>query len=150
MHYVEAIVDLWHNFDRDRKHIVCDEQVAVVCTANRTNFIELTIDGHGSHTFERNSQKEAKLGPLSLNLTKADIDPDSFFLSVFEVVAIANDVCAAIPRIGCKDVQTSQSLHLELNSTFYFFYIFSCFTLCMYYNIIFRWKLFYSNRVSLG
>ena len=100
-----------------------------MCTANHTNFIELTIDGHGSHTFERNSQKEAKLGPLSLNLTKADIDPNSFFLSVFEVVAIANDVCTNIPRIGCKDVQTSQSLHLELNSKFHFSYMYSRFTL---------------------
>ena len=98
---------------------VCGEEVTIVCNANRTTFITISVNGYGSHTFERNSKKSAQLGPFDLNVTKAETDPHNYFLTPFEVVGITNQqYVVELPQITCSDVESSISLQVQIKSKF--------------------------------
>lgn len=98
---------------------MCGEEVTIVCNANHTTFITISVNGYGSHTFERNSKKLAQLGPFNLNLTKADTDPHNRFLTTFEVVGITNQqYVVELPQITCSDVESSNFLQVQRKSKF--------------------------------
>ena len=98
---------------------VCGEDVTVVCNANYTTFITISVDGYGFHTFERNSKKLTQLGPFNLNLTKADTDPHNYFLTTFEVVGITNQQYVVdLQQITCSDVKSSDFLKINIESKF--------------------------------
>lgn len=96
---------------------VCGEQVTIVCSAKHTNFINISVDGHGSQIFERTSRKLAVLGPFDLYLTRVDIDPVNTYLTIFEVTSVTNqEYFVELPQIYCSDVQSSDSLSIEIRS----------------------------------
>ena len=99
--------------------LFCGQQLTFSCSANKTNFISLSIDGSGAQTvtFRRNSAKEAQLGPVTLNLIMADVDPDSIFLTNFKVKGLlAASYYGSIPNISCSDARSSDFIRLERES----------------------------------
>lgn len=92
------------------------QDVMFICEASTTTFVSISVDDYGTETFERNSNEAVRqLGPVVLNLTRADIDPTSPFLTIFEVKGILDDASDSL-NITCSDVSGSVPLFLLLNS----------------------------------
>ena len=62
------------------------QDVLFTCTANFTNVIYVTVNGYRRVVFERNTPNPiVYFQSVLLNLTRRDIDPVNFYLSIFEV-----------------------------------------------------------------
>ena len=95
------------------------QDVMFICEASTTTFVSISVDDYGTETFERNSNKTVRqLGPVVLNLTRADIDPASQFLTIFEVKGILEDARDSL-NITCSDVSGSMPLFILLKSKSY-------------------------------
>ena len=117
----------------------CGGVASIVCHATGTNMISFAVANatysFGSHTFERNSPRSAKVGPLELTLLKAVADPQNAFLTTFNVNGSEKHMTSLM--INCTDAKSTRYVEIKTMSKLVI-YILKQFTDCLY---IFRSKL---------
>ena len=122
--------------------VSCGEVASIACHATGTNTISFAVatetQSFGSHTFERNSPRSAKVGPLELTLLEAVADPRNPFLTIFNVNGSEKHVMSYL-MINCTDAISTR--HVEIKTTSKLgivIYILKQFTDCLF---MFRTKL---------
>ncbi|CAI8006777.1 hypothetical protein GBAR_LOCUS4897 [Geodia barretti] len=101
-------------FPLSSETVSCGEVITIFCYADRTPEVTVAARRHpavsfGSHTYERNSPRLARVGPVELNLTDvvvSPVKPDS--LSNFNVTASERHNGTII--ITCADVYNSSEV----------------------------------------
>ena len=120
--------------------VSCGEAVSIVCHATGTNIISFAVAANatysfGTHTFERNSPRSAKVGPLELTLLEAVADSQNPFLTTFNVNGSETHMTPLM--INCTDAKSTRYVEIKTMSKLVI-YIMKQFTDCLF---IFRSKL---------
>ena len=79
-----------------------NENLNFTCRAEEVKKISITIEGFGSVTFRRNSDKFEKLGPFDLTLSKAESSHISETFSTFEVLGSIQNATNSF-NVACVD-----------------------------------------------
>jgi hypothetical protein len=102
-------------FPSSSETVSCGEVKTILCYADRTPEVTIAARRHpavsfGSHTYQRNSPRLAKVGPVELNLTDVVVSPVKDSLSNFNVTASERHNGTII--ITCADVYNSSEVQI--------------------------------------
>jgi hypothetical protein len=110
----QGYVDLWHLPVAAKN---CGK--GFICHANSTNTITISYGNHSHlydfHTYVRSSPRLATLGPLELNMTQAEVDPNNKFLTNFVVMGFKSQNYGGHLRVFCNDVYTKKHLDFKFD-----------------------------------
>ena len=85
-----------------------NENLYFNCRANKTNIISIAIEGFGSMSFIRNSNKFDRLGPFDLTLL-TEPDPKDPLFTTFEVMGNLQNATNSF-NISCVDSTSKEVL----------------------------------------
>jgi hypothetical protein len=101
-------------FPSSPETVSCGEVKTILCYADRTPKVTVAARyptvSFGSHTYQRNSPRLAKVGPVELNLTDVFVSPVKDSLSNFNITASERHNGTII--ITCADVYNSSEVQI--------------------------------------
>ena len=112
-----------------------------ICHANNTNTITISYGNHSHlydfHTYVRSSPRLATLGPLELNMTQAEVDPNNKFLTNFVVMGFKSQNYGGHLRVFCNDVYTKKHLDFKFGRAQVTYTFLLLCPITLLYNVVF-------------
>ena len=103
----------------------CGEVKTVVCFADKTNHVTVSASNPtfllGNHTYQRNSARRAKAGPVELNLINVTVSSFDTLLSEFNLTA--SERHNETVTIQCTDVHSTDKVEFKTDSEFLRFFL---------------------------